>query len=92
MTIVYKFDATNKSNLKGTVEFSRERGGPCWSTRSIDGSTITGNEIILSAPPTQDTQSLGCTTFDIVGKMDGNKILGKFGLQGKPYEVVLTKE
>ena len=92
MSIIYKFDATNKTNLKGTVEFHRDRGGPCWANRSIDGSVIKGDEIVLSAPPSPELQSLGCNTFDIIGKFDGEKILGKFKIQGKPYEIVLNKE
>lgn len=92
MSIVYKFDATNKSNLKGNVEFLRDRGGPCWASRSIDGSVINGGDVILSAPPSPELQSLGCNTFDIVGNFDGEKILGKFKIQGKTYEIVLNKE
>lgn len=92
MSITYKFDSSNKLNLKGTVEFTRERGGPCWTTRSIDGSTIKENQVILSAPPSPDLQSLGCNTFDLIGNLDGEKILGKFKIQGKLYEIVLNKQ
>jgi len=93
MSITYKFDATNKSNLKGVVEFTRDRGGPCWSSsRSIDGSIIKGDEITLSATSSSEHESLGCGTFDLVGKLEGNKIIGKFKMQGKPYEIVLTKD
>jgi len=93
MTITYKFDSANKLNLKGLVEFTRERGGPCWSSsRSIDGSVIKGDEITLSATSSAEHESLGCGTFDLIGKFEGNKIIGKFKMQGKPYEIVLTKE
>lgn len=92
LTIVYKFDASNKSNIRGSVEFTRERGGPCWGPRSIDGSVIRGDEVILSAPPSPELDSLGCTTFDVVGKLDGETIRANFKVQGKPYEIVLTKQ
>jgi hypothetical protein len=41
---------------------------------------------------TSEHESLGCGTFDVMGKFSGNKIIGNFKMQGRPYEIVLTKE
>lgn len=93
MLVTYKFDSSNKSNLKGVVEFQRENVGPCWAhPRSIDGSIIKGDTIILSAPPSLDHEALGCAIFEVVGKFEGDKIIGQFKQQGKLQEIVLSRQ
>jgi hypothetical protein len=94
INLKYSFDASNKSNLKGTFEANRSgRMTPCWQgTRSIEGSKIDGVDIVLIAAPNTAQEGMSCEVFEFVGKVEGNKLIGKLTFGPNVADVVLTKE
>lgn len=94
VVLKYSFDASNKNNLKGTLEaFRSNRMTPCWQgVRSIDGSKIDGVDVVLIAAPTSAQEAMSCKVFQFEGKAEGNKFIGKFTFGQNVKDVVLTKE
>ncbi|QWD68335.1 hypothetical protein AOC21_09980 [Polynucleobacter sp. VK25] len=90
--LIYTFDASDKANLKGSVQFIKTKSVPCLHLRSIDGSYIEGDKIYLTSTVSPELQSIGCGPFNLIGKIDDNKIVGSFHLHGEKYPVTLTRQ
>jgi hypothetical protein len=80
ISLKYTFDASNKTNLKGTFEGTRTgKMLLCWQgIRSIDGSKIDGVDVTLIAPAPSSQDAVSCGDYKFIGKVDGNKFIGKF--------------
>ncbi len=90
--LIYTFDTSDKTNLKGSVQFIKTKTIPCLHLRSIDGSYIEGDTIHLISQVSPELQSIGCGPFNLIGKIDENKIVGAFHFRGERYPVLLTRQ
>ena len=94
ISLKYSFDSSNQNSLKGTLEANRSgRMTSCWQgVRSIDGSKIDGVDVTLIAVPSSALEGMGCEAIQFVGKVDGNKLIGKITFGPNVSDVVLAKE
>ena len=87
----YNIDFTNKDNLKGTLTIYRPGKHVCAGDRSINGSSLKGDEIILTATPSEAQIGFECLTIEFVGKKVGEKFIGKYTVGELVLDLTLSK-
>jgi hypothetical protein len=91
VALEYNIDFTNKDNLKGTLNIHRRGKSVCSGERSINGSSLKGDEIILTATPTEAQMGLECATIEFIGKKVGEKFIGKYTSGQMVLDLTLSK-